>query len=62
MEGTSLVYVKEIFILTKVCFCGLSPEGVGTICRAASIGKDTNKHERSTHAITFLQMNYRKGD
>ena len=61
MEGTSYVYVPEIFILTKICSCGISPEGVGAICHAAFIGKDANKRERSTHAITFLQMNYLKG-
>jgi hypothetical protein len=61
MEGTSHVYVNKTLILTKVCFCGISPEGVGAICHAASIGKDANKHERSTHAFKFLQMNYWKG-
>jgi len=61
MECTSHVYVREIFILTKARFCGISPEGVGIICHTASTGKDSKKHGRSTHAIKFLQMNYQKG-
>jgi len=32
MEGTSNVYVPDVFILTKVYFCCISPERVGAIC------------------------------
>jgi hypothetical protein len=56
MEGTSQVYASEIFILTKICFCGISPEGVGTICHATSIGKDA-KQVRNINTCDHIQSN-----